>query len=135
MNTSVTIDLSTTKLIQEAKLKLKERNKIVSEHYLDSKGKAQQVFTNECARHMDKYIPFQSGTLKNIKVVNHDNIRYLAPYARYQWGGKVMEGPAPKKVTNYDLVYRNSPRGAHWEETMWKNKGQEITKTVRNAVK
>lgn len=117
------------------KLHLNSTTKILKEHALDKNGAVQKFFTNECAKNMDKYIPFQNGALKNTKNVNENNIVYLMPYSRYQYYGKVMVGAAPKKVTDKSLTYFGNNRGDKWDERMWKAKGKEIINSTRKIIK
>ena len=116
------INLSTSSV----QIKMDNINKGLSKRGLTAKVVVQRVFTNECARYMDKYIPMSQGAgvhMKNMKNVEVDSVTYAGPYARYQWGGKVMIGPAPKRVTNIDLKYNGAPvRGAHFEEKMWEDR-------------
>jgi hypothetical protein len=86
-------------------------------------SKAQKYVDSEVLRLSDKYTPFQSGMLKKSgilgTVIGSGTIEYNAIYARYQYYGKVMVGPAPKKVTDKDLVYTGGPmRGSFWFERM-----------------
>ncbi|MNV62286.1 hypothetical protein D3C71_1548270 [compost metagenome] len=84
----------------------------------------------------DKYTPFSSGFLKKSGILGtvkgSGNIEYLAPYARYLYYGKVMVGPAPKQVTDRDLVYTGGPmRGSFWFERMKVDHKQEILNGAR----
>jgi len=86
-------------------------------------SRAQKFIDNEVLRLNGKYTPFQSGMLTKSgilgTVVGSGDIEYNAIYARYQYYGKVMVGPAPKQVTDKDLVYTGGPmRGAFWFERM-----------------
>lgn len=114
--------------------------------------KLQEIFSYEVMRHSDKYVPFQSGILKNSAFVDADKtgIVYVAPYARYHWFGKLMVDQktqkgafyspeygfwsrplTPKELTNKDLNYTGAPmRGSHWVERMWVAEGEEITKAM-----
>jgi len=56
---------------------------------LETDGRVQQFFTNECAKHMDPYIPFQVGALKNTRIIKPDSITYNTIYARFHYYGKV----------------------------------------------
>lgn len=104
----------TVKIIWNSKYKNKWNN---------SFNQAQKYVDNEVLRLSDKYTPFQSGFLKKSgilgTVIGSGTVEYNAIHARYQYYGKVMVGPAPKQVTNKDLVYTGGPmRGAFWFERM-----------------
>ena len=51
--------------------------------------RAQAIFAQEVAKHMDQYVPFTSGTLKNSVNLGSDYERgilvYATPYARRQY--------------------------------------------------
>ncbi|WP_143314496.1 minor capsid protein [Clostridium sp. HBUAS56017] len=106
--------------------------KILLKRNLQKGGKVQQFFTNEVARQSNPYIPFDNGGLKDKQVqILPDKIKYNAPYARYQYYGKVMVGNAPKKVTDKDLSYHGAPkRGKMWDKRMWADRGKEIVRSV-----
>ena len=67
-------------------------------------GKVQKFFTDTCAKHMDKYVPRDSQTLRDTVIkegqvtsnVGVDRITYAQPYAHAQYIG-FTKGP----VRNY----------------------------------
>lgn len=83
----------------------------------------QKYVDSEVLRLSDKYVPFQTGMLKKSgilgTVIGSGEVQYIAPYARYQYYGKVMTGSPPKQTTDKDLTYNGAPqRGAYWFERM-----------------
>lgn len=93
----------------------------------------QKFVDSEVLRLSDKYVPFRSGALKQSGILGTDigsgEVKYVAPYSRYQYYGKVMIGKPPKQVTNRDLNYNGAPlRGAKWFEKMKINHKEQILK-------
>lgn len=128
MNVKVDIDINTARIIKSRGLD----------------GPVQKFLASEVIRLSDKYVPFESGILKNsAKVVDGGRaIVYPGPYAHYQWVGKVMgpnwqdkegnwhSGKAPKRYTGEMLNYNGATRGPRWTERMMADKSHELTKSV-----
>lgn len=111
---------------------------------LEPNGRIQRLFTSECARAMDPYVPFRQGILKNTRIIGIDSVTYNTPYARFQYYGKVMIGihsrsPFAMKgerkiVTDRDLTYHGAPmRGKMWDKRMWADKKTVIIDNVAKA--
>ena len=94
----------------------------------------------------DPYVPFRSGHLKNSAFVGPNYVRYLGPYARFQYHGVVMVGVMthspwarrgePKRVTGKPLSYSGGgQRGAKWDERMKEQRGDELRQDVANFLK
>ena len=66
---------------------------------IEPNGKVQKFFTNTCVRHMDKYIPKDTGMLRTNVDIQSDSITYQSPYAHYQYKGEREDGS--RKVKNY----------------------------------
>ena len=64
---------------------------------IDANGRVQKFFTDTCAKHMDKYIPKDTGTLRTVVDKGADYITYESPYAHAQYIGEVHWSP----VRNY----------------------------------
>ena len=112
---------------------------------LQTGGRMQKLFTSECARFMDKYVPMQQGTLKNTRIIGDDYVTYNTPYARFQYYGKVMVGEKshspwasrgePKKLTDRDISYHGAPmRGAYWDKRMWQDHKNDIINGIANRM-
>ncbi len=122
---------------------------------LEPGGRVQKIFTSECARHMDPYVPMQSGILKNTRDIEDDGITYRGPYARNMYYGKVMVDPVTKAagflteegwrsrkgvrkiVSNREYVYHggggNPARGKLWDVRMWADRGRAILNAIAKA--
>lgn len=86
-------------------------------------SKAQKFIDSEVLRLSDPYIPMQSGALRKsgqlATVIGSGVVVWNAPYARYQYYGKLMVGRAPKTLTSIDLQYHGGgKRGSMWFERM-----------------
>ena len=102
-------------------------------------NQAQSFVDSEVLRLCDPLTPMRSkalilsGTLATD--VGSGLVQYNAPYARYQYYGKLMVGPAPKKLTEIDLTYEGAPqRGALWFERMKANDAKAILKGAGKIV-
>ena len=121
------------------RVKMKPVNTILTRMGVKPDGDVQMFVTNTVNRRITRYMPFRSGALstklKHIKSATE--IEVLGPYARYQYYGKVMEGPAPKAVTDRDLQYaktKNPLAGPFWDRRLIANEGAQIAGEVRRYV-
>lgn len=92
---------------------------------------AQKFVESEVIRLSEKYTPFLTGMLVKSATLGtklgEGQVVWIAPYAKYQYYGKVMVGPAPRKVTDVDLQYHGGGlRGSFWFERMKENHLDEI---------
>ena len=102
-------------------------------------NQAQSFVDSEVLRLCDPLTPMRSkalilsGTLATD--VGSGLVQYNAPYARYHYYGKLMVGPAPKKLTEIDLTYEGAPQsGAFWFERMKANDAKAILKGAGKIV-
>lgn len=97
----------------------------------ESYRKAQMFLDNEVLRLCDPLVPFRTGGLKKSGIlgtrIGSGEVRYIAPYARRMYYGKVMVGKPPMKTTNTPMTYQGAPRrGAFWFERMKAEKKDAI---------
>ena len=73
------------------KVKINSTNKILKDHGLEQDGRAIRFLRDEADRLMNPYIPMDNGMLRRNKTYpsNHE-IKYISPYAKYQYYGKLM---------------------------------------------
>lgn len=121
------------------RVKMKPVNTILTRMGVKPDGDVQMFVTNTVNRRITRYMPFRSGALatklKHIKSATE--IEVLGPYARYQYYGKAMDGPAPKVVTDRDLKYdktKNPLAGPFWDRRLIANEGAQIADEVRRYV-
>lgn len=75
---------------------LKPISEIKANLGIEPNGKVQRFFTNTCYRYMDKYVPKDTGVLREVVNIQSDSITYQSPYAHAQYVG-FTKGP----VRNY----------------------------------
>ena len=73
---------------------------------IEPNGRVQKFFTNTCYKHMDKYVPKDTGILRENVVLQSDSITYQSPYAHAQYVG-YTKGP----VKNYTTPRNRSVLG------------------------
>lgn len=111
----------------DVRIKINSTNDILAKRKLGKNGEAQQMFTRECAKAMNIYVPYKSGTLKDLDVkVNIDNVTYFAPYARRQY--YTNQGNGIGGVNHSGL------RGKLWDKRMWADHKDEIVNKVADFV-
>lgn len=97
--------------------------KIMHSYGLGSSDKARKALATNVRRRCDKYVPFDTGTLKNNAQVSSDGrtITYLEPYAQKQ----------------YTIPYKHSDplRGAHWDSRMVANEKAQLVADMEAYVK
>lgn len=88
-----------------------------------TRHKAQTWLDNEVLKDSAPYVPRLTGELEQSGArgtkIGSGEVIYNSPYARYPYYGKVMIGPAPKQVTDTDLVYSTQSHpaaGSFWFE-------------------
>lgn len=117
-------------------------DKAVNNRHFD---RAEKYMAQRVKAYCDPYVPMQTGHLKNSAEVGANYVKYLGPYARFQYGGRVMVGirsgspwarRGEKKVlTNRSLSYHGGgQRGAQWDKRMMLQRGDELRRDVANFV-
>lgn len=66
---------------------IKPTSEIIVKLGLDADGDTQSFVTEDCYRHMDKYVPMRDGNLRTIVDVQRTHITYQSPYAHPQYVG------------------------------------------------
>lgn len=100
---------------------------ILSKRGLNKDGSAQVLFTKECAKAMNNYVPFLTGRLKDMSVeIGTDFVAYNAPYAAKQYRENAGEGNQGENLGGL--------RGKLWDKRMWVQQGNQITRTVADKV-
>lgn len=96
---------------------------------IESGGKAHTFFTNKCAQAMDKYVPFDTGTLAETVSIETDAITYVQPYARYVYYGISKNGNALNYHTD-----KHELATSYWDKHMWTAEGNDIVRQVQKYV-
>ena len=76
---------------------LKPISEIKANLGIEPNGKVQKYFTERCYQHMDKYVPKDTGMLRENVILDSDSMTYQSPYAHAQYIGEVQGSP----VRNY----------------------------------
>lgn len=78
---------------------LKPISEIKADLGIEPNGKVQKYFTERCYQHMDKYVPKDTGMLRENVILDSDSITYQSPYAHAQYAGIVHGSPVKKYTT------------------------------------
>lgn len=122
------------------KVEMQPINVILARLGINKNGDVQKYLTNDINRRITKYMPFRTGVLATkVKYVSSlTTITVDAPYARYQYYGKVMEGPAPKVATDRDLNYdktKHPEAGPFWDKRMMAAEKEAIIADVQRYIR
>lgn len=90
---------------------------------IEPNGGTQSFFTNTCYRHMDKYVPQETGMLRRTTTIDVDSITYEQPYAHAQYVGIVNGG----QVKNYTTP----GTGPYWDKRMVSAEMQDVVREVQ----
>ena len=112
-------------------IKMKPNSVIIASLGLQDKGPIHQWFTNTCALHMDKYVPFDTGALAETVVVNgqinkknvYENaIVYKQDYATYVY------------YPSYRTIHQDKHPQATtlWDRKMWTAEKHIVVREVQN---
>lgn len=119
-------------------VRLNSLDKIKKKIGIDYNGKVQKFFTNTCAKHMDPFVPFDTGTLAETVVINGqpigpgvgtNTITYQQPYAEYVYYGISKSG----KELNYHTD-KHPEAGPYWDRRMVSAKMNDIVKEVQEFI-
>lgn len=92
---------------------------------IDEGGRIHKYFTEQCALHMDRFVPFDSGDLATTVVVNGkttsnvtvNTITYEQPYAKYQYYGMRKDGSHKIDEANRKRDFHPLAT-SHWDRHM-----------------
>lgn len=95
------------------------KKKIVDKYGMQEGGNSQLFLANTCFRRMQKYIPFETGTLSTTATIKPGKITYEMPYAHKQYTSNKGKGI----------------RGKEWDKRMVSAEKELIIKEVEAYVK
>lgn len=127
------------------KVKMNNVNKIIKDHGLDTDGIVTRRLRDEADRLMAPFVPGGAGgeLEKNKTYPNNHSIKYISPYAHYQYTGKLMlakNGSSwakfgeKKHYTSKKLKYHTSGTGDHWEKLMLQRHRDSLTKDIQDYI-
>lgn len=104
---------------------------------IEPNGKVQKFFTQTCAIHMDKYVPYDNGILAGTVVkgnsttgnVTTNEITYDQEYAHYVYEGISKSG----KPLNYQKD-KHAYAGKYWDKRMVSAEMQDVVKEVQDFI-
>jgi hypothetical protein len=130
-------------------LEMKSIAQLCQERGIQVNGKTQRFIDQEVIRLMDPYTPQLNGVLiKSATLgtkIGSGDIKQNAPYARYQYYGKLMVSSVTgsawshgesKVLTDKDLQYnksKNSQAGPFWFERMKADKKEQILRGAQKV--
>lgn len=77
------------------------------------------------ARYCHPYVPYLHGPLSETIIVTPDYVRYIQPYARYQYYGENF---------NHTTEYHQLAT-AKWDEAMMRDRGEEFCSEVQDILR
>lgn len=95
---------------------------------IEPNGIIEKFFASECAKAMDKYVPFDEGNLAKYKIQGN-RIIYDQIYAQYQYYGISKTG----KRLNYHKD-KHPLATSYWDRVMWSAEGNSIKQRVQNKI-
>lgn len=115
-------------------VKMKPASVIQARLGIQNGGPVHAFFTAECARQMNRFVPFDTGTLAETVIENGepttnvtvDTITYAQKYASVVYYG-IRNG---KNITIH--TDKHADATTYWDKHMWTAKGKDITKAVQN---
>lgn len=96
---------------------------------IEPNGKVQRFFTHACRIHMDKYVPFDTGTLADTAYEGANYIIYQTSYAKIVYFG-VRDG----KEINYHLD-KHPLAGKFWDKRMVSAEIDDVMSEVHDYMK
>jgi hypothetical protein len=121
-------------------IKMKPKAIILKGLNLEQGGKVHAFFTATCARHMDKYVPYDEGTLATTVIDESGNptenvtattITYTQPYATYQYEGQRQDGT--HKINEANRNRSMHPEAtSHWDRVMMSIERKKVIKEVQD---
>ena len=112
-------------------VRIKPTSTILLNLGLNKDGAVEKFATETCAKHMDKYVPFDKGILAQYYIVGNE-IHYDQPYASYQYYGQRQDGS--HVIKNYSKE-KHTYAGAYWDKRMMSAEGTEVIQEIQDYVR
>lgn len=128
------------------KVRLNKPAKIIQDHGLSENGKVTRHLRDEIDRLMAPFVPGGAGgeLEKNKTYPKPNQIKYISPYAHYQYTGKLMlakngsswaKKGEKKHYSNKKLKYHTSGTGAKWDKLMLQRHKASLEKDIQEYIK
>ena len=99
---------------------------------LEPNGRVQKFFTETCAKHMDKYVPFDEGILADYYLLPNAVV-YNQLYARYQYKGIREDGTHKINEANRNRSFHPLAT-SYWDKKMVSAEIQDVVKEVQDYI-
>ena len=110
-------------------VKLQPTSTIKTHLGIEPNGRVQKLFTHTCRKRMDKYLPFDTGTLATTVDEQPNAVIYEQPYAKVVYYG-IRNG----KEINYHLD-KHPLAGPYWDKRMVSAEMDDIVKEVQDYIR
>jgi len=112
-----------------ASVTIKVDKRIIKQKILDKLKEVNTPTTmlaihNTLAKRCDPYVPFLEGPLSQTNVVTDKGVRYIQPYARYQYYGDHFN-----HTTDFHPL-----ASAHWDKAMLRDHRVEFYREVKDII-
>ena len=107
-------------------VKMQPTSEIKARLGIEPNGRVHSYFTERCYTDMDKYVPKDTGILRENVTLTSDSITYEQPYAHAQYIGIVKGG----EVKNYTTP----GTGKYWDKRMASAEMQDVVKEVQDYI-
>lgn len=102
-------------------------SKIEASLGIEPNGPVHAFFTSTCHKHMDKYVPYDTGTLAETSYTTKNQIIYNQEYAEYVYNGVSKSG----KKLNYQTD-KHPFAGPFWDKQMASAEMVDVIKETQN---
>jgi uncharacterized protein YpiB (UPF0302 family) len=113
-------------------MKMKPISSIKADLGINADGRIQRYFTEQCAKHMDKYVPFDSGNLALYRLEPR-YIHYEQLYARYQYRGMREDGTHIINEANRNRS-KHPLATSYWDKKMVTAEMPEVIRKVQEKL-
>ena len=118
-------------------VELKPHSVIKARLKVNNKGPVQAFLTATCAKAMENYVPFDTGTLSETVIlggkpttnVTETTITYAQPYANYVYKGISKNGNELHYHTD-----KHKGAGPYWDKRMISGEGKRVVRDVQRFI-
>lgn len=123
------------------KVKINKTAQIIKDHGLDENGRVTRFLRDKADELMIPFIPRESGNLRKEKVYpSASEIKYISPYAHYQYTGKKAKGASrplgvKRKISGEKLKYHTPGTGSKWDKLMMDKRKKDLINDVQDYIR
>ena len=112
-------------------VKMKPTSEIKVKLGIQKNGPVEKFLVHTCKIHMDKYVPYDEGTLADTAVEEPGQVRYIQPYARYQYKGMREDG---SRVIVNRTKTKHPLATSYWDKHMVTAEMPDIIKETQDFI-